>query len=162
MIECMLRRALVAVAVVGALSGCSLVDSGLEQVAGAAEISLVKPGTLDGVPLLQNLQGIDPTVQDQPPGISTVVAAYGRNDIPLLTLQAYAGAPAAVSVVTTGYETTIGGDEQGESTCKQQSAQAATCWRAQDNLLVSVSTIDGRSLDALAGIVDEAWTSVRG
>lgn len=157
----MLRRVLGAVAVVGALSGCSLIDSGLEQVAGAAEISLQKPGSLDSVPLLQSVQGIDPTVQDQPPGISTVIAAYGRNDIPLLTLQAYAGAPAAVSVVQTGYETTIGGDQHGNSLCKQQSGQTATCWRAQDNLLVSVSTIDGRSLDSLAGVVDEAWTSVR-
>jgi hypothetical protein len=153
---------LVAVVLGVAVTGCSLVDAGLEQVAGAAEISLQKPGSIDGLPLLPNIEGADPTVQDQPPGISTVIAAYGRNDIPLLTLQAYAGAPAAVSVVETAYEKTIDGDKQGESVCKQQTGQTATCWRAQDNLLVSVSTIDGRSLTDLAAVVDEAWTSVRG
>ncbi len=154
-------RPVLGVAVLAMLSGCSLVDSGLEQVSGAAEISLQKPGSIDGVPLLPNIQGADPTVQDQPPGISTVIAAYGRNDIPVLTLQAYAGAPAAVSLVKAAYETTIGGDKTGNSLCKQQSGQTATCWRSQDNLLVSVSTIDGRKLDELAAAVDEAWTSVR-
>lgn len=144
------------------VSGCSVVDAGLEQVAGAAEISLQKPGSLGDVPLLPNIEGTDPTVQDQPPGISTVLATYGRNDIPLLTLQAYAGAPAAVSVVETAYEKTIDGEKQGNSVCKQQTGQTATCWRSQDNLLVSVSTIDGRSLTDLAAVVDEAWTSVRG
>lgn len=155
------RRILTAVVLAAAISGCSAVDAGLEQVAGAAEISLQKPGSLGDVPLLPNIQGADPNVHDQPPGISTVIATYGRNDIPLLTLQAYAGAPAAVSVVKTGYEKTLSGEATGSSTCTQQSKQAATCWRAQDNLLVSVSTIDGRSLTDLATIVDEAWQSVR-
>lgn len=156
------RRILTAVLLATLLSGCSAVDAGLEQVTEAAEISLQQPGSLGDVPLLPNIQGADPNVHDQPPGISTVIATYGRNDIPLLTLQAYAGAPAAVSVIKTGYEKTLSGEVTGSSTCTQQSKQAATCWRAQDNLLVSVSTIDGRSLTDLAGVVDEAWQSVRG
>ena len=154
--------ALTAGALAIAASGCSVVDAGLDQVAGAAEISLQKPGSLDEIPLLANVQGADPNVQDQPPGISTVLATYGRNDIPLLTLQAYAGAPAAVSLVKTAYEKTVSGEQAGNSTCAQQSKQAATCWRAQDNLLVSVSTIDGRPISELSTVVDEAWQSVRG
>jgi hypothetical protein len=142
-------------------SGCSLIDAGLEQVSGAAEISLQKPGALDGIPLLPNVQGADPNVQDQPPGLSTVVAAYGRNDIPLLTLQAYTGAPAGIGVIKAAYEKTVGGKKVGNSRCVQQSKQTATCWRSQSNLVVAVSTIDGRSLTDLASVVDEAWTSVR-
>ena len=150
-----------ALALSGAVAGCSLVDSGLEQVAGAAEISLQKPATLDGKPQVQNVQGADPAVDQQPPGLSSVLAAYGGNNVPLLTLHAYSGAPAAVSVIETGYDKTVGGDKTGNSRCVQQSKQTATCWRSQSNLLVGVSTIDGRSLQDLAKVVDEAWNSVR-
>jgi hypothetical protein len=158
-------RAITALAAAAALattaSSCSLVDAGLEQAADAAAISLQAPGSLDEVPQLPNLQGADPNVQDQPPGLSTVLATYGRNDIPVLTLHAYAGAPAGVSVVRTTYDKTVGGENTGSSRCSRQSQQAATCWRSQDNLLVAVSTIDGRELTDLAKVVDEAWTSVR-
>jgi hypothetical protein len=143
-------------------SACSVLDAGLEQAAGAAQISLQTPGSLAGIPSLPTVASVDPNLQDQPPGISAVVATYGRNDIPLLTLHAYAGAPAAVSAAAATYDTTLGGDATGASRCTQQSKQTATCWRAESNLLVAVSTIDGRPLEELAKVVEEAWTSVRG
>jgi len=47
-----MRTVLVGVVLAVTVSSCSVVDAGLEQVAGAAEISLQTLGSLDNVPLL--------------------------------------------------------------------------------------------------------------
>jgi hypothetical protein len=147
-------------AAVVAAGGCGIIGEGVDQASKAAEISLQTPGTLGTLPRLQNYSGTDPNVQNQPPGMSAVIAGYGRNDVPILTLNAYAGAPAGVAVVRKSYEAGVNGQKVGSSTCSAQTQALSICWRAQDNLFVAVTAVDKNPQDT-AKIVDEAWKSVR-
>jgi hypothetical protein len=153
--------AVVTLAVAGAAAGgCGIIGEGVEQASKAAEISLQTPGTLGGAAQLPNFSGTDPNVADQPPGMSTIIAGYGANDIPLYTLNAYTGAPAGIAVVRKSYEAAVGGQKVGTSQCTAQTQELSVCYRSQDNLLVAVAAV-GKNPEETAKIVDEAWQSVR-
>jgi hypothetical protein len=149
------------VTLTAAAGGCGILGEGAKQASKAAEISLQTPGTLGELPKLPDFSGNDPNVAEQPPGLSSLIAGYGRNKVPILTLNAYAGAPAGISVVRKSYEASVGaGQETGSSRCTASTRALSVCYRSQDNLFVAVYGVDKTPQDT-AKIVDEAWDSVR-